>query len=124
MATVIPISAPEKGSIKIQVECKDPEDDSAIFPMTVDWTLMDIDGATINNRSGETATPAKVVEFFLSGDDLKIVDDAKPFEYRLLALEGTYNSEATGSGPTGPSGGTLPFKQEFLFQVENFQVTS
>jgi len=124
MATVIPISAPEKGSVKVQVECKDPEDDSAIFPLSVDWTLMDIDGATINDRSGESATPAKVVEFFLSGDDLKIVDDTKKFEYRLLALEGTYNSEATGSGPTGPSGATLPFRQEFLFQVENLRVTT
>lgn len=115
MPSIIPVTAPENGSVKTVISFKDPEDDTAIEPETATWTLTDLNGTIINARSVVDLTPAEDITLILSGDDLQILSTETALEYahRLLTIEATYD---TGSAVI------VPITQEFLFQVENFHV--
>ena len=86
------------------------EDDAAVTPNTVTWTLTDADGVVINSQLDGSVTPGTAVEIVLSGDDLAL--DAGRTSERVLLIEGDYDS-AAGSG--------LPLRDECRFDVTNLK---
>ncbi len=85
-------------------------DDSgvAMTPLTLTWSLTDLDGTIINSRNKVTATVATSYDVVLSGDDLAL--SAGDSGNRRLLMEGTYTSSA-GTG--------LPFRKTYQFAIEN-----
>ena len=71
------------------------EDGNSVVPTAVTWTLTDTDGATVNARSGVSATAATTVTIVLTGTDLSMISGKS--NERLLLIEWTYNS-SYGSG--------------------------
>ncbi len=73
------------------------------------WTLSDVDGAAINERSAVAiVSPTNPQEILLQGDDLAITGTENV--QRVLTIEGTYNSS------NGPN---LPIKDQVRFWVDN-----
>ena len=105
---VLSDGADEKSSYTIVATITD-EDDAALTPSSITWSLRDRWGNTINARSAVSiASPASANNITLSDDDLAldVVSDPK----RILTLEAVYNS-SYGSG--------LPLKAEVEFQVSD-----
>lgn len=71
------------------------EDDNAVAPIAIAWSLKTIRGEIINSRDGIALTPATAVDIVLTGADLAIPDteDKKV----IVELVGTYDSNA-GAG--------------------------
>ena len=67
------------------------KDDEAVTPNTFNWTLSDLKGVVINNRSGESETPAVKNWVDLEGDDL-----ALPAGIKVLTIYGTMDTERDG----------------------------
>jgi hypothetical protein len=114
MAVIKPIRAPERSTCEVVFAVKNPTTGAAITPATATWTLTDINGTVINSRQDVSITPGTTMTVYLADADLKIVDDTKELELRLLSFEGTYNNGVTTTG----------VREEFMFEVENLQVTS
>ncbi len=108
MPAIIPVTAPELGTVRVVVSFRDPEDDSDITPSSVTWTLTTLDGTVINSREREVVgSPAADTEIMLSGHDLQILAAEADLRYvkRLLTVEAINTTTLT---------------QQFLFQIENF----
>lgn len=98
-------NACEESTYGITVSFTD-EDDVAMTPDTLTWSLYTTAGVTVNAKSGEVLTPAESVTIVLSGDDLAIL--ANDNRFRRVTVEGTYTSDL-GSG--------LPLKAECEFMI-------
>jgi hypothetical protein len=81
---------------------------SPVIPSSVKWTLTDLEGNVVNERSEESITPGAVVTIVLSGADLAITS-ALVGRKRQLLVEAVY---------TGTLGTNLP-----LVQAVNFEIT-
>lgn len=79
---------------------------SAITPATFTWSLTDQEDAAVNARTDVAITVATAIDIVLSGDDLALPNESKPWRY--VTLEYTYNSDA-GTG--------LPGKQLVGFEI-------
>ena len=111
--TVLPTLAIEKSTYVINVVIKD-ENLAIVTPLTLNWTLSDVNGDTVNGKEGEVvAVPAASNPVVLSGDDLAISGNA-PTQTRVLTVEGTYPSIY----------GTLPFKESVRFKIENLKIVT
>jgi hypothetical protein len=82
------------------------EDDVALIPDTLTWSLYRLDGTVVNARSAIVLTPAATFTITLSGDDLSLFTEDSGV--RRLTVEGTFTS-SLGSG--------LPLKAESEFVV-------
>ena len=89
------------------------EDDTAVIPDTLSWTLTDLDGTVINSRSNvSVAVPTASYDIVLYGDDLAMqTGETSQTAGRKLTISATYTSDA-GTG--------LPLKDEVIFFIENF----
>jgi hypothetical protein len=106
MPTELTTKAIERSTYVVTVAFTD-ENDSAMTPNEVTWSLRDGQGKIVNGRSNVSLTPATSVDIVLQGADLEIgagEDDG----LRWLTVEGTYDSVA-GSG--------LPFRDEAVFRI-------
>lgn len=114
MAITLSTHAVEESTYVITVSFTD-EDDNAITPITLTWTLVDTKGTVINSREDVViGTPSSSEDIVLSGDDLQITgsnDNRK----RILAVEATYDSDA---------GSDLPLKQETQFIIDSLVAVS
>jgi len=82
------------------------EDDNAVIPNNIKWTLSDSSGDIINFREDMTiVVPASTITIVLSGDDLAIIDTDLN---RFFTIEADYDS-ALGSG--------LPLNEELQFKI-------
>lgn len=91
------------------------ENDVAVAPDTMTWSLVDEDNNIINNRNEVSiSSPETSEDIVLSGDDLSITSGHDE-EERYLVLEGTYTSDA-GSG--------LPLKDHLKFYIQNIKKVS
>ena len=97
----------EKGTAVLGVAFTD-EDDSAVTPSTITWTLTDINGTIINNRDAESITPASSINIVMSGDDLAL--DAGVGDTRIVTVEWVYTS-SYGVG--------LPGKDQAKFSIKD-----
>ena len=111
---ILPEKVPEESSAKVTAAFKDSSDGSAVTPATVTWSLMDLSGNIINSRTAVSISAASSVEIWLSGDDLQIVDETKPYEKRRILIEATYDNGAA----------TVPLKDEGEFAVYNLKGVS
>jgi hypothetical protein len=115
-------TAPEKGSIGIQVTFVD-EDDVALIPTAITWTLTNRPPrgeapTVVNGREDESVSvPASVITVVLSGNDLSFLDSAGEDEAvlveRVFTVEYVYTSDL-GSG--------LPGKAQYIFALERLFV--
>ena len=101
--------APEQGSYVFDVSFFDDADQAVTPNSDLVWTLTDLLGTVINNKSEQSLTPAETVTISLEGDDLILSDDLLGYK-RLVTLEATYENS---------SGSTLRMKVEVLFEIEN-----
>jgi len=91
------------------------EDDNAVSPNTLTWTLTDTGGNVINDRQAENVdSPSSSEDIVLSGDDLQITGDSDNGR-RILTVEATYDSNA---------GSDLPLKDSCKFQIDDLLVIS
>jgi hypothetical protein len=87
----------DKGTIIIPVAFLD-EDNVAMIPVSITWTLRDEDGDIVNGRDAVVVTPASTINIVLSNADL--VYEA-PTSQRILRVDAIYNG-AYGNGLTLP----------------------
>lgn len=99
--------AKEKGTFIIPVTFRDPDQALVVPNAGLTWTLTDIGGSVINNRSAQPITAASIVNVVLSGDDLVI----RANNELVLLIEGTFNSATYGNN--------LPLKDEVHFYVDD-----
>lgn len=98
--------APEEGTFVVVASFFD-EDDAAVTPTSVLWTLTDSNGNVINNRENISVTPGTSVNIVLYGDDLKITNREVT---RIVTVKIVYDSDY-GTG--------LPMKKQCMFQIED-----
>ena len=98
--------ATEEGTYIINAAFTD-EDDNAVVPDSISWTLTDVVGTVINDRLHEVISPAADVDIVLSGNDLAIGTSGTK---RVLTIEAVYDSAA---------GDDLPLTDEASFDVED-----
>jgi hypothetical protein len=85
--------AVEQSTFAIDLSFTD-EDDSAVEPDTVLWTLTDEEGNVINDREDESETPGSTMTVLLSGDDLAFqAGESGDSVWRILTIEATYTSD-------------------------------
>jgi len=103
--------ASEKGTFAVEVAFTNEAAEAFTPNSGLNWTLTDRSGNVINSRSAVSITPASTVTIVLSGLDLAVpnIND----RYRLLTVEGTYNSTTLGNN--------LPFKVEIKFKISNLE---
>lgn len=115
MPTVIKIDdqyAIEESTGKITIAFTD-EDDNAVIPSTITWTLTDESGTIINEREDiAVAVPASTINIGLSGDDLAFQSgESGDSVFRIFTIEWTYTSVDLGSD--------LPGKDSLKFPLVN-----
>lgn len=66
------------------------EDEAAVTPQTIEWSLKDENGNVVNSRSAESETPGTSIDILLSGDDLD--PGTATVGKVLLTVTATYNS--------------------------------
>lgn len=105
MPTTLTTRAVEKSTFIITAAFTD-EDDAAVVPNSITWSLTDKDGNVVNSRSAESETPATSVDIVLGGDDLALTEHAD--NERILTVETDYDS-SLGSG--------LALRDEVRFRI-------
>ena len=104
--------ANEKSTVVFDVSFTD-ENEAAVVPESITWTLVDSQNNIINSRDGvDVETPAASVSIVLTGDDLQIQTSERYQNkvYRYLVVEAIYNSDA-GDG--------LSITESIRFKIEN-----
>ena len=97
----------EGGTFLVTVSFYD-EKGNAVTPQSLKWTLSDMEGRVVNNRSEEEISDlSSTVDIFLTGDDLAVFEDDNT--RRILTVWGTYNSS---------HGNNLPLREQFIFEIE------
>lgn len=115
-------TAPEKGTIGIEVSFVD-EEDVALTPNTITWTLTNrphrgLAPTVVNGREDvAVAVPSSTITVVLSGDDLTFLDDSGEDEQvlveRVFTVEYAYDSTL---------GSDLPGKAQYIFALERLFV--
>lgn len=101
--------APEEGTYTIKIIFKD-EELNLVTPVSINWWLTDMNGDPINDRSEVAATPANPLYLTMSGPDLQMNVIKEDFDFRVVTLRGTYNSDR---------GSNLPFTLALMFKLQN-----
>lgn len=106
MPVTLDEQAVERSTYVVDVAFYD-EDEAAVTPTAVTWTLTDELGNVVNSRDAVTVAAASTVSIVLSGLDLAVGGDLVGVWRRLL-IEATYDS-SLGTG--------LPLKDEVRFKI-------
>jgi hypothetical protein len=102
--------ATERSALGIAVSFFDSSN-AAASPKTLNWSLTDTDGNTINSRKDVAVeSPGTTETIVLRGDDLQIVTPANRQEGRILIVSGTYDDSVLGLD--------TPFYKEIRFVVD------
>lgn len=110
MPTTITTKKAVEGSTFILTASFFDEDEVEVTPNAgMVWTLTNGRGVVVNNREDVDVVEDTSVDIVLQGDDLMIEDG----RYRILTLEGTYNSDL---------GSNLPLKDQVIFEIHNLQI--
>jgi hypothetical protein len=88
------------------------EENQAVSPGQVAWSLTDLAGQVINGRDQVAIAPAAEVTIVLSGPDLQIREEeaGQVYASRRLVVEAQYSSTL---------GSDLPIKEVAAFEVVN-----
>jgi len=101
-----------EGSTYIVTAAFEDEDENAVTPNDLTWTLTDRHGNVINDREDEVITPDTSVDIVLTGDDLQVGDDERA-TVLTVTIEGTYDSDA---------GTDLELKDSTTFPIDGLKV--
>lgn len=105
--------AQEEGTYSVKFTFKD-ELGVLVTPSSLKWWLTDLGGTVINNRSDvDVALVTNPYYLVLTGDDLQMTEIVDDFDYRVLTLKGTYDSEL---------GNNLPLVHAVMFKLSNLLV--
>lgn len=106
MPTDITIRAIDRSTFIIDVAFSD-ENDEAITPNEVEWSLLSETGAIINDREEvEVSSLNTTISIVLTGEDLDFADG----RVRVLLIEATYNSDL---------GTNLALRETARFLIDN-----
>lgn len=109
------VEVPEETTLAVDYSLTDDAGQAATLT-ALTWTLTDPAGAVINNRTAVVINPPDASgTIALAGDDLAMSDQTKIYVWRVLTLNGTYNSDL-GSG--------LALVEEVWFRVVNLVTTT
>tara|TARA_R100000655_G_scaffold71272_1_gene109656 strand:+ start:519 stop:860 length:342 start_codon:yes stop_codon:yes gene_type:complete len=88
------------------------ENENAITPTSLTWSLFDTEGNVINSREDVSiANLSSVVEIVLSGDDLALSNsETSAMIKRYLVVQGTYDDSNSDS---------RSLTEEFIFFIKN-----
>jgi len=112
MPTQLTDYAVEKSTFAVQAAFTD-EDDDAVVPDSITWSLCDPDGTIINSRQDvSVSSPASTTTIVLSGDDLQLLDQDNDYETRYLEISAVYDSDI---------GQNLPLNDRAEFRVINLK---
>lgn len=101
--------AVEEATFGIRCVFKD-ENDNALTPQSMTWTLTDRDGTVINSRDGiAVVNPSSTQTITLSGEDLAL-QGTSDSRLRRLLVEITFNSNL---------GNELPLKDSAEFEIDD-----
>lgn len=112
MATILTTIAKERSTLAVICSFTD-EDDAAVVPNSIKWSLTDESGTVINSRDQVVVgSPASSITIVLSGADLQILtaEAAQEYAKRSLVIEAEYDSSL---------GSSLPLTDQLNFVVEN-----
>ena len=85
----------------------------AVTPVTLTWSLMDLDGNPVNGRTDVVVPPAGTTShIIMTGDDLALDVDGQRVR-RILLIKATYNAEIDEKPYVG-----LPIYIEARFDIE------
>ena len=86
--------ATEESTFSIVVSFLD-EDEEALAPNSVNWTLTTLDGTVINDRLSQSETAASSITVTMGGEDLKLLTTEAGMEYvkRLVTIRALYDSD-------------------------------
>lgn len=111
---IVPVKVQERSSCQVTISFFDRTDGSTVLPNSnVLWSLLDLDDNVINNRDRVAVSAATSITFTLSGDDLVVNDQTKPFELRQILVETTYDNGTA----------TVALRDSGRFMVENLPTT-
>jgi hypothetical protein len=96
--------ARERGSKTFEVSFFD-ENDEAVTPDSVKWSLLNENHEVVNGREYVDVTPGETIDISVYGDDLDSEDGLKREIDILAEIESIY-------------GGTLPQTEKILFDIE------
>jgi len=112
MTTNLTEVASEKGVYIINAAFFDAQDDE-VTPKTAAWTLSALDGTVINSRTSENIVSLDTdVDIVLSGNDLAYQTGESGKVYRILTIQGTYDSD---------EGSDMPLKDQCVFPIEDLK---
>ncbi len=112
MPTTLTVEAIEGGTYAITATFRD-EDDVAVAPDSMAWSLVDRRGNVVNEKGSVAVDPlASTVVIVLSGDDVALADPGMPD--RVVVFEGTYTGTL----------GTKPMRDEVRFKIQNLALPS
>lgn len=115
MPATLTTHAKEESTYVITVSFTD-EDEVAVIPATIVWTLTNTAGTVVNLRSDvAVAIPAASIDIVLKGNDLQLLTGEVNQGIRTFTVEATYDS-ALGLG--------LPLKASVRFIVDNLLVVT
>ena len=100
------LSGAKEGNAYVVTASFYDENNVAVVPTQVTWTLTLRDGTVVNNRLNVVTTPASTVNILLDQNDLAVVGDP----WRMFKLNGLYD----GSYGTG-----LPIEGEYIFKIRS-----
>lgn len=90
MPTILSSQPTQNGTYIVTISFID-ENGDAFSPVTLFWSLVDINGDIVNNREDvEISNPTSEESIVLSGDDLAVTDELST--RRIVLISGTYNS--------------------------------
>jgi len=109
MTVKVSVRAGEESTYFVDADFTD-EDDVAVVPNSITWSLRTASGIIVNGRSAVSVTPAASITIVLFGDDLALNGDSDTRE-RFVTIEATYNSTL---------GNNLPLVDEAAFEITDF----
>lgn len=98
----------EKSTLVITATFTDEDGNSVAPNPYLFWSLTDLEGNIINGRDSVYVAVSETIKIVLRGNDLALSADKD--EYRLVTVEGTYDSAL---------GDNLPIKKSIKFLVKN-----
>ena len=112
MFTELSTAAVELGTYCVTAAFTD-ENDDAVVPSSINWSLIDLNGKIINSRNEVSiGAPASSIDIVLSGDDLEIRASERKLDkvHRLVLVEAVFDSDL---------GSDLPLNDQCQFPILN-----
>ena len=107
--------AEEEGSYFIKFNFRD-ENEDAVVPTSIKWTLTTNDGEVVNSRSSvDVTSPTAEWWLALSGEDLQLLEQKASYSWRIVTIKALYDST---------HGDDMPLNKAVRFKVRNLRMVA